>query len=115
LNGRDLNHGGILVQEAEHLRWLWLNYWLPAAQSFVKRSGGRAQDQPIALFIEPMKCLPVEKIPEGNPSTDELKLDGYRTIAVNSGGKLTLRSRRGTDMTMRFEDVVAGLVCQTRR
>src|ERR1700726_4848577 len=32
LNGHDLNHGVILVQEAEHSRWLWLSYWLPAAR-----------------------------------------------------------------------------------
>ena len=31
-----------------------------------------------ARFIEPMECLPVEKIPEGDLWTYELKLDGYR-------------------------------------
>jgi bifunctional non-homologous end joining protein LigD len=55
-----------------------------------------------------MECLPVEKIPEGDAWTYELKLDGYRMIAVKSGGRLTLRSRRGTDMTKRFEDVAVG-------
>jgi bifunctional non-homologous end joining protein LigD len=30
----------------------------------------------IARFIEPMECLPVEKIPEGDIWTYELKLDG---------------------------------------
>jgi DNA ligase D-like protein (predicted ligase) len=57
-----------------------------------------------------MECLPVENVPEGGAWTYELKLDGYRMIAVKSGGMLTLRSRRGTDMTKRFEDVAAGLV-----
>jgi ATP-dependent DNA ligase len=57
-----------------------------------------------------MECLAVEMVPEGDAWTYELKLDGYRTIAVKSGGKLTLRSRRGTDMTKRFEDVVTGLI-----
>jgi ATP-dependent DNA ligase len=41
-------------------------------------------------------------------ATEELKLDGYRMIAVKSGRELTLHSRRGTNMTKRFEDVVAG-------
>jgi ATP-dependent DNA ligase len=63
-----------------------------------------------ARFIEPMECLPLEKIPEGNEWTYELKLDGYRMIAVKSGGKLTLHSRRGTNMSKRFEDPVYGLV-----
>jgi hypothetical protein len=57
-----------------------------------------------------MECLPMEKIPEGDAWTYELKLDGYRMVAVKSGGKLTLRSRRGTDMTKRFEDVAVGLM-----
>jgi hypothetical protein len=35
-----------------------------------------------------MECLPVEDIPEGDAWTYELKLDGYRMIAVKSGGQL---------------------------
>jgi hypothetical protein len=34
--------------------------------------------------------------PEGDVWTYELKLDGYRVIAVKGSGKLTLYSRRGT-------------------
>jgi bifunctional non-homologous end joining protein LigD len=56
-----------------------------------------------------MECLPVAIIPEGNVWTYELKLDGYRLIAVKSGGKVTLYSRRGTDLSKRFEYVAAGL------
>jgi ATP-dependent DNA ligase len=62
-----------------------------------------------AHFIEPMECLPVENIPEGNLWTYELKLDGYRLEAVKTGGKVTLYSRRGTDLTKRFEYVTAAL------
>jgi ATP-dependent DNA ligase len=49
----------------------------------------------IARFIKPMDCLPVEKIPEGDIWSYELKLDGYRLEAVKTGGKVTLYSRRG--------------------
>jgi DNA ligase D-like protein (predicted ligase) len=63
----------------------------------------------IARFIEPMECLPVEKIPEGELWTYELKLDGYRLVAVKAGGKVTLYSRRGTDLSTRFEYVTAAL------
>ena len=69
-----------------------------------------------ARFIEPMECLPVEKIPEGEIWTYELKLDGYRLEAVKTGGKVTLYSRRGNDLTKRFEYIgtaLAGLPDET--
>jgi ATP-dependent DNA ligase len=62
-----------------------------------------------ARFIEPMECLLVEMIPEGNLWTYELKLDGYRLVGVKAGGRITLYSRRGTDLSKRFEYVTAGL------
>jgi hypothetical protein len=71
-----------------------------------------AKYRQIARFIEPMECLPVGKIPEGDLWTYELKLDGYRAIAVKSGGKATVYSRRGTDLTQRFRylaDALANL------
>jgi ATP-dependent DNA ligase len=73
------------------------------------RSWGLAKDARVARFIEPMECLPVEKIPEGNLWTYELKLDGYRIEAVKSGGKITLYSRRGTDLSQRFRYVTSAL------
>jgi ATP-dependent DNA ligase len=45
-----------------------------------------------------------------------LKLDGYRAIAVKSGGKVTVYSRDGTDLTQRFRyvaDAVASLPDET--
>jgi ATP-dependent DNA ligase len=65
--------------------------------------------QAIARFIEAMECLPVETIPEGDVWTYELKLDGYRVIAVKDSGKLTLYSRRGTDLTRQFRYVAEAL------
>ena len=62
-----------------------------------------------ARFIEPMECLPVEKIPEGGFWTYELKLDGYRLEAVKRAGKVTLYSRRGTDLSQRFKYVTTAL------
>ena len=41
-----------------------------------------------AKFIEPMECLAVSKLPEGSQWLWELKLDGYRAIAVKSAGKV---------------------------
>jgi ATP-dependent DNA ligase len=56
-----------------------------------------------------MECLPGEHIPEGDLWTYELKLDGYRIEAVKTGGKVTLYSRRGTDLSNRFEYVASAL------
>ena len=60
-------------------------------------------------FIEPMECLPVAKVPEGDHWTYELKLDGYRLEAVKSKGKVALYSRRGSDLTKRFDYVAKSL------
>src|SRR5262249_48571494 len=46
-----------------------------------------------AAFIEPMECLSVSKLPEGSQWVWEIKLDGYRAVAVKSGTVLTLYSR----------------------
>jgi DNA ligase D-like protein (predicted ligase) len=47
--------------------------------------------------------------PRGEPWTYELKLDGYRLIAVKSAGKVILYSRRGIDLTRRFGYVADAL------
>jgi DNA ligase D-like protein (predicted ligase) len=60
-------------------------------------------------FIEPMECLPVAKIAEGPQWTYELKLDGYRLEAVKASGRVTLYSRRGNDITHRFDYIAAAL------
>jgi ATP-dependent DNA ligase len=46
-----------------------------------------------AKFVEPMLLLRTEKLPEGPEWSVELKLDGYRALAIKTGGKVQLRSR----------------------
>jgi ATP-dependent DNA ligase len=73
------------------------------------RSARLAKSERVAHFIEPMECLPVENIPEGDAWTYELKLDGYRTVSVKTGGKVTLYSRRGSGLSRRFKYVTTAL------
>ena len=44
-----------------------------------------------AVFIEPMECAFVPDVPDGPQWIYEVKLDGYRAIAVKSESKLALR------------------------
>ena len=46
-----------------------------------------------AGFIQPMLLQRAERVPEGPDWLYELKLDGYRALAIKTGGKLHFRSR----------------------
>ena len=62
-----------------------------------------------AKFIEPMDCLAVGKLPEGSQWIWELKLDGYRAIAVKSGQKTRLYSRNGKPFDKKFSYIAEAL------
>jgi bifunctional non-homologous end joining protein LigD len=55
-----------------------------------------------AAFIEPMLLLRTEKLPEGKDGLYELKLDGYRALAIKRGVKVHLRSRNDNDFNARY-------------
>jgi bifunctional non-homologous end joining protein LigD len=62
-----------------------------------------------AAFIKPMLLLQTERLPEGSKWAYELKLDGYRALAIKTGGKVYLRSRNYNDFSRRYPAVVQAL------
>ena len=62
-----------------------------------------------AALIEPMLLLRVEKLPQGADWSYEIKLDGYRALAIKTGGKVQLRSRNDNDFTERYSSIAAAL------
>src|SRR5690242_16210531 len=62
-----------------------------------------------ASFIEPMLRLRSESLPQGPDWIFELKLDGYRALAIKTGGKVQLRSRNDNDFSRRYPRVVKAL------
>jgi bifunctional non-homologous end joining protein LigD len=68
---------------------------------------GGAGGEP-ARFIPPMKALSVDTVPAGDWRL-ELKLDGYRAIAVINGGAVEVWSRNHKPLTDGYPEVVAAL------
>ena len=62
-----------------------------------------------ASFVVPMECLHVSQLPEGPQWVYEIKLDGYRAVAVKTGGKVSLFSRNRKPLNKRFPHIVQGL------
>jgi bifunctional non-homologous end joining protein LigD len=58
-----------------------------------------------AKFIEPMLLLPAETLPERPSWTYELKLDGFRALAIKTGGGVRLRSRNDKDFNGKYPGI----------
>lgn len=67
-----------------------------------------------AAFVAPQLARVAPSVPEGKEWRHELKLDGYRLIAVKSGGKVTLYTRNKLDWTARFGDLANRLATLTK-
>ena len=62
-----------------------------------------------AAFVKPMLLLPTNALPEGEQWGYQLKLDGYRAVAIKTNGKVQLRSKHNKDFNTKFSDVVKAL------
>jgi ATP-dependent DNA ligase len=62
-----------------------------------------------AAFVEPMLLLRAETLPEGDAWQYELKFDGYRALAIKTGGKIQLRSRNDNDFSRRYPAIAKAL------
>ena len=59
-----------------------------------------------AAFIQPMLLQRREHLPERADWIYELKLDGYRALAIKTEGKVRLRSRNDNDFNHRYPSIV---------
>ena len=62
-----------------------------------------------AAFIPPMLLLRTDSLPDDPRWEYQLKLDGYRAVAVKSRGIVHLRSRNDKDFTTSYPSIVRGL------
>ena len=60
-------------------------------------------------YIEPMQCRPVDRLPESRDWLYEIKLDGYRCVAVKGEREAELFSRNRRPFSQAFPQIVRAL------
>jgi bifunctional non-homologous end joining protein LigD len=63
----------------------------------------------LAEFVDPMKAVLEDKLPQGSDWIYELKFDGVRAIAIKRGRDVELISRNQKSFTEKFPEVVTAL------
>ena len=62
-----------------------------------------------ARFFEPMLLQRTDSLPKGANWAYEVKLDGYRALAIKTNGRVQLRSRHNKDFNTKYAAVVSAL------
>jgi len=62
-----------------------------------------------AAFIEPILLIRSAQLPDGPEWLYALKLDGYRTLGIRTGGKVQIRSRNDNDFSVRYPAIARAL------
>jgi len=62
-----------------------------------------------ARFFKPMLLQRADSLPKGANWAYEVKLDGYRALAIRTSGKVHLRSRRNKDFNTKYPAMVSAL------
>jgi len=96
LSGKRLHGNYLLARMRDEPNWLLrgLSDTAPAA--------GAETPAESPAFVEPQLSRVVSTVPSGADWRHEIKLDGYRLIAVKKAGKVKLFTRNGHDWTQRF-------------
>jgi bifunctional non-homologous end joining protein LigD len=102
LNGDKLSGGYVLARMKEEPNWLLRKIevdHLPVPEIEKEATG----------FIAPQLAKVVPSVPSGKEWLHEIKLDGYRLIAVRKKGKVRLFTRNQLDWTDRFGSLAGRL------
>src|SRR5215472_15957258 len=62
-----------------------------------------------AIFVAPMDCLAVPQLPNGSNWVYEIKLDGYRVVAINSNGRPSLFSKNRRSFNRQYPYIIDAL------
>ncbi|MGN6424019.1 MAG: DNA ligase D [Asticcacaulis sp.] len=73
------------------------------AAKAAQKTSRTAQKKAAPDFVEPELATLTDAMPQGEDWVHEIKFDGYRTLALISGGEARMMTRSGLDWTAKFQ------------